>query len=1223
MSAGHDPLRRVASYLPRWVAEAPASRPYATERLSVVLWLDIVGFTALTERLSAESRAGAEHLTEHLNRNFGRISHSLARHGGDLASFAGDAVLAIWRCDDAGQLAEAVALAQACAKELLGPEAHAESGQHLPIKAVLGVGALKYSLIGGHRGRWLPLVQGDVLVELAPAAERLGPGELAVTAGARALLDGAADETPPLPGTVAMSKGDWEAAITMLPDIVQAHIHSGQEGWLGELRPLTVVFIRLPNLPLGLEAHPLVRSLQASIDRLDGSLDKLSLDDKGISALVAVGLPPRTMPDAGVTAIRLAQTLQDDLRRQNVKGGIGIATGRAYCGEVGGADRLEYTVLGDVVNLAARLMVKADEGILLDEPTARQAGGRLVLQPLHPLILKGKAAPVAVYEPRQWRGRSRTRLADIVGRDDLIRSLVSSLSEPPVTPCRALLLEGEPGMGKTSVLDGLCEAMEHASSRILHLVGRAARSGTHLQPWREVFLQLSVVPPEMASNRDQRLLEELLTPDGLLQASGGPADAEDWSRNVADALVRLLGPHPILLVIDDAHLMDSASDQVAGMLVRRHPSARVLMAAVPGHGWQDTPWADLMPNTTGLPHLSEESAAALIHRRIGRHQPSREVTDRIMKLAAGHPLFLEELADAWLESEAETGQQGTVALPATIQGALIRRLDPLPIAEQTLVKILSLVGADAEVGLISTLHPAYPTPESVVQGLEHLAARHLLESGDMATDSSWTFRSSLLRDAVKDQLLEAQQVRVHRLTAEWLERTYGSGPSTASARLAYHHELARQPVPALHHMDHAAVWAMTHFSTAEAEQWCRRALRYEAEQDIMAAKHLRLARHEILGRVFKGRGDLPEAKEHLDLALALGDQLGDHESRAHILSSLAMVAELSGDYPAAKAAYEEASALAGSLGSGWACLRSSLYLSRLHFRNGDVNEALATCRQTLEKEAIWGHLAESASFHAWMMTLVLMTQSRGDAIREAIGKLEEQLAGLRAREEWGNLFNVLGFLGNAYSLIGLYDQSRVYFTDSLKVATGNLIRPNEAAARLNLALQAHALDDHDEMRRQALQARVIAEEGGYKPIQALALRLEALAAALQGKPDQADRLLQAADIIWESLPQATKAAFVVPDQTYQAWVAQALGRSESCLALVETARGALPAVGDREYGLPLALLHAEVLVGLDRAGEALQPVREALSLATELGHASGIEQATRLLASLEEHLNDS
>ncbi|MEB3205395.1 MAG: AAA family ATPase, partial [Candidatus Sericytochromatia bacterium] len=1114
MSAGLDPRRRVASYLPRWVAEAPASRPYATERMSVVLWLDIVGFTKLTERLSAESRAGAEHLTEHLNRNFGRISLSLAKHGGDLASFAGDAVLAIWRCDDAGQLPGAVALARACAEELLGPEAQAESDQYLPIKAVLGVGSLAYSLVGGHRGRWLPLLQGEVLAELAPAAERLGSGELAITPGARALLGDRSRKAPLLPRSEPVSGGDWQAGLTMLPDIVQAHIHSGQEGWLGELRPLTVVFIRLPDLPVGLEAHPLVRSLQASIDRLDGSLDKLSLDDKGISALVAVGLPPRTLPDAGVTAIRLAQTLQDELLRQNVKGGIGIATGRAYCGEVGGADRLEYTVLGDVVNLAARLMVKADQGILLDDVTARQASGRLVLQPLQPLVLKGKAAPVAVYEPRQWRGRSRARLADIVGRDELIRNLGTACSEPGRQTGRAILLEGEPGLGKTTVLDGLCEALGQRFSRMLHLSGRSARPGTHLQPWRDVFVQLSSIAPKTAAGRDQRLLEDLLNTDGPFPSGVDAPDAEGWSRTVADTLVRLLGPNPILLVIDDAHLMDSASDQVASMLAQRHPSACVLMAALPGHDWRHTAWTDFVTPAVGLPHLSEEAAAALIHRRIGRHHPPREVTDRILTLAAGHPLFLEELADAWLESEADNSQQGTVALPVTIQGALIRRLDPLPIAEQTLVKILSLVGADAEVGLISALHPAYPTPESVVQGLEHLAAVHLLESGDAATDGTWTFRSSLLRDAVKDQLLEAQQVRVHRLAADWLERTYGPGASTASARLAYHHELARQPGPALHHMDHAAVWAMAHYATAEAEQWCRRALLYETEQEILAATHLRLARHEVLGRVLKGKGNLAEAREHLDCALALGDQLGDKESKAHILSSLAMVAELAGDHPAAMTAYEQASVLAGSLGSGWAYLRSSLYLSRLHFRNGDAHKALVTCRQTLEKEAIWGHLPESASFHAWTMTLVLMTQSNGNAIREAIGKLEHQVDGLRTREEWGNLFNVLGFLGNAYNLIGVYEQSRACFTDSLKVAIGNPHGPNEAAARLNLALQAHALEDHDEMRRQALQARLIAEEVGYKPIQALAFRLEALAAAQPEKPDQAAKFLKAADAIW-------------------------------------------------------------------------------------------------------------
>lgn len=330
-------------------------------RHAVLLWLDIVGFTALTERLTAESRAGAEHLTKLLNRDFARISSSLKAHGGDLASFAGDAVLALWPCDDVDGLPRALDSAEACARELLAPEPAGQEGAHLPVKAVLGAGSLVFSLVGGHRDRWLPLVQGEVLAELAPCADGLGPGQLAETASVRYLKDRPAKQAVVPLRPAEEPRIDPEERMRMLPEIVQAYLASGQQGWLGELRQLTVLFIRLPELPIGSEAQPLVRATQTCIDRHDGFLDKLSLDDKGISALVAVGLPPRTKSDAGVTAVRLAQALQEILRAAGVSGGIGIATGRAYCGEVGSVSRGEYTVMGDVVNLAARLMTKQDQ----------------------------------------------------------------------------------------------------------------------------------------------------------------------------------------------------------------------------------------------------------------------------------------------------------------------------------------------------------------------------------------------------------------------------------------------------------------------------------------------------------------------------------------------------------------------------------------------------------------------------------------------------------------------------------------------------------------------------------------------------------------------------------------------------------------------------------------------------------------------------------------------
>lgn len=290
---------------------------------------------------------------------------------------------------------------------------------------------------------------------------------------------------------------------------------------------------------------------------------------------------------------------------------------------------------------------------------------------------------------------------------------------------------------------------------------------------------------------------------------------------------------------------------------------------------------------------------------------------------------------------------------------------------------------------------------------------------------------------MQDQLLESQQRRVHREAADWLEKAYGCRPTVASARLARHHEQARQPRQALQHMDHAAVWAMAHFAQSEAESWCRRAILVEAELGLQSDTHLRLARHEVLGRVLKGKGNLAEARAHLDTALGLATGLGDEESKAHILWSLAMVAELNSEYADSIRAYKDARQLAERVGAGWPHLRSSLYLSRLQFRSGAIADSVDSWRQALDKEALWGHLPEAASFHTWAMTLMLMSRSNGDAIRIAVQKLEDQMPGLRGRQDWSNLCNVLGFLGNACNLVGEPARARDYFSESLNVAIRN------------------------------------------------------------------------------------------------------------------------------------------------------------------------------------------
>ena len=127
-----------------------------------------------------------------------------------------------------------------------------------------------------------------------------------------------------------------------LPAAILSRLDADQTGWVAELRPVTVLFINLTGLnvmtPEALErTHATIRALQSTLYRHEGSFNKLSLDEKGLTLVAALGLPPFAHSDDPARGVQTALEIQDRLRELDVRGAIGVASGRVYCGEIGGS----------------------------------------------------------------------------------------------------------------------------------------------------------------------------------------------------------------------------------------------------------------------------------------------------------------------------------------------------------------------------------------------------------------------------------------------------------------------------------------------------------------------------------------------------------------------------------------------------------------------------------------------------------------------------------------------------------------------------------------------------------------------------------------------------------------------------------------------------------------------------------------------------------------------
>lgn len=195
-----------------------------------------------------------------------------------------------------------------------------------------------------------------------------------------------------------------------MPISVRQRVENGHIDSVNEFRVCTALFFGFPSLNRGAGLDSLQNTVCIMQARMhhDGSFLQMRCDEKGLVALCAFGLPGRAHEDCPRRAILAALAIVETLKEEGVEAVVGVTTGSLFCGVVGSQLRAEYTVYGNAINLAARLMVKAAGGlgeVLCDEPT-RYLAGKCMLRPgvhahfdpLQPLNVKGKTGTLTAFK---------------------------------------------------------------------------------------------------------------------------------------------------------------------------------------------------------------------------------------------------------------------------------------------------------------------------------------------------------------------------------------------------------------------------------------------------------------------------------------------------------------------------------------------------------------------------------------------------------------------------------------------------------------------------------------------------------------------------------------------------------------------------------------------------------------------------------------------------------
>ncbi|MBO9539124.1 AAA family ATPase [bacterium] len=926
------PTSSLASYLPaliteRYVADpAPLSSPRREYYEGAVLFADISGFTALTERLSHQGPEGLEELTRILNTYFGRFIDLVYAHGGDVLKFAGDALLAIWpreRADD--DLSPLVHRALQCGLDLQGLQGDVRLRKVAPLtlRVAVGAGEVTLSDLGGAFDRWELLVTGPAITAIGKVAPDVDPGELALTPEAWSLvqaqcvgttlpsggvrLDDLHTTFEPRPTRLPVPSTESEKALlSYVPGAVKARLAAGQVRWLSEQRQATILFVKLP----GMDQAPLERAqavmevLQASLYRFEGSINKLNVDEKGVTLLAALGLPPLAHGDDPVRGLRAALALHESLAALGVEAGVGVTTGRVFCGELGNDRRREYTVLGDAVNLAARLMQAVGVGVWCDATTQQAARAQLRFEAMPAIKVKGKQDPVPVFKPL---GDSSPEQAAPTGR--LIgraaeRALLSDRMETLVAARNGaiVLLEGDAGMGKSRLVgDFLSLARTRKVTACVGQTDAIERTVPYLA-WAPVLaslLSLGAPTDDRDALRASLLERAQLDPafarlaplaGAILQldipdnAHTAQMDGKVRADNTHELFLNLLGEAseraPLVVVLEDAHWLDSASWALAAVVAERIPSLLMLMTTRPlgANPCAEYQRMKAQPRAVRLTlgGLSFEETVSLVQDRLGATTVPDTAVRLIWERAEGNPFFSEELSLALCESQqlvveagvcrqCEAGGSGHLELPGTIEGTITSRLDRLTPQEQSVLKVASVIGRSFNLAMLLALCSLSITREQLLDALEQLQLRGLISLEASAPEPGYYFRHAITWEVVYQQMLPSQQQALHQASAEWYE---GQGNTAPDALLAHHWNLAGHPDKAITYLVKAGEAASQHNANQEAIAIFEEALRLMPPADTT-----RRARCEgLLARSYLALGRFADCQTHAGRALQLANR---------------------------------------------------------------------------------------------------------------------------------------------------------------------------------------------------------------------------------------------------------------------------------------------------------------------------------------------------------------
>jgi len=1143
-----------ATYLPQDRRIALARGVELAERVEgAALFADISGFTPLTEALTLAlgPRRGIEELTAQINRVYDALIAKVETYGGSVVGFAGDAITCWFDAaglsaqappDDpesvaSGGRSAATLRAVACALALqgaMGAFAAVPLQQGgtvaLHLKVAVASGPARRLVVGDPAIQLIDALAGATVARTATGEHLAQRGEIVVDRvtverlaeraryGERReaddeqyrVLDSLLVAVAPMPWSAEIGLDEARYRAWLLPAVYD-RLLDGLGEFLAELRPAAALFLSFDgidfdgDLEAGAKLDRFIRAAQAVLGRYGGTLLQLTIGDKGSYCYAAFGAPASYEDNA-----RRAVATSLELRGLAAELGflrplrIGISQGMMRSGAYGSATRRTYGVLGDEVNLAARLMQQAAPGEVLASGRVRdQVSAAFSWDTLPALAIKGKAEPVPLARlvNIQTMRQSADSEQTLVGRDAELARLLA-LARPIFAGRFAGLVTvfGEPGMGKSRLVAELRRRLGSASHgrrggrRATGEVGWLTLPADEilrqsLNPFRTLLRGYLDQDPGAEPEANAARLNAAL--DGLIAALAGVGGRRRAARQALVAelertrsflaalvdvrrpgsLYELLEPklrfentlaalkalilaeslrRPLVVHLEDAQWLDADSLAALQLIARNIAEYPILIVATSRYGDDGSP--PELPLDEGVPRQTLDLAAfsPVGVRAVAEGVLGRPVSDDLAAFLAektgGNPFFVEQLA-------LDLRERGLLVEEAPATGA----------------PILALRG-DGALEIPDTVNAV------LIARLDRLAAR-VKAVVQTAAVLGQEFEVRLLSGMLRDDPQTAAQVREAERETIWSalsELRYlfrhallrdAAYAMQLRSRLRELHRLAAEVLERVYGGDLAASAAdlAYHYRRAEDVPQERRYAR-------MAGEHAAARYANADAAAFYGRA--------LELTPA-----ADGPGRYALLLAREQVYDLQGAREAQRADLAALSSLAAQLDDPARRVEAALREARYADVTGDYPAMIAAARRAIELAQGGRRSADEAAGHLhWARALWYQGDYAGVRAQATQALELARIVGERRLEA-----DSLRVLGNAAMYQGNYDEARNAYEPALQIQQALGDRQGAGSTRNNLGIIAWYLGDYAAARAAYAYDLQIKREIGDRYGQSLAL----------------------------------------------------------------------------------------------------------------------------------------